>query len=248
MTTDKSLHFVQASDFTAFHRKLAVLIGPYLNPDYTAADIGCGLALLDFEIADKVKCIDAIDADGTIIENVKARIEQEYISGHHSADRIRPETCTSEDLGDRTWDIVLLSFYGTSYPALEDLIGRAKHRAIIVLHGRHTNGRFDPYEDESKKMTAEELEPFLIKGGYTFKKMIVDLQFGLPFKSIEDIHGFLSEYVTPEPEASGSDTAAADIYEKQMLSIEERIIKTDRYDYPYYLPNNFCVGIFVITK
>ncbi|MDR0850868.1 MAG: class I SAM-dependent methyltransferase [Clostridiales Family XIII bacterium] len=256
MACDRFLNFNQASAFTSFHRKLAVLIEPYLDRQWTMADVGCGLALLDFEIADKVRSIDAIDIDEAIVKEIDSHIDCEAILGHNAVEKIHPRLLDSTDLGDQTWDIVLASFYGKSLSELDELIGHAKHRAIFILHGRRPNGRFDPYDGDSGEITAEELEPYLVQQGYRFKKTVAELQFGQPFKTIEDIHNFLARYkaqghsadaVFKIPPVSEMPFAEFDA-ENHMLSTEERIIKTDRYDFPFYLPNNFCVGIFAIVK
>ncbi|MDR2157324.1 MAG: hypothetical protein LBO81_06050, partial [Clostridiales Family XIII bacterium] len=104
---------------------------------------------------------------------------------------------------------------------------------------------------------------YLTRSGCKYKKTVAELQFGQPFKTIEEIHAFLDSFPgsnAPAPEIPDpSDTAfptpedvpaIGDGFdpEKYALSAEERIIKTNRYDYPYYLPRSLNVAIFIVVK
>ncbi|MDR1271993.1 MAG: class I SAM-dependent methyltransferase, partial [Clostridiales Family XIII bacterium] len=56
------------SEYLAFHKKLSVLIEPYLDKRWTLADIGCGQGLLTFHLAPMVKHIFAVDVSETAIK------------------------------------------------------------------------------------------------------------------------------------------------------------------------------------
>jgi SAM-dependent methyltransferase len=220
------------------------------------ADIGCGLGLIDFEIASHVKSITAIDIDAALIEEVRKKIDEELWQEHTQASRITPIVADSRRLDETVWDVVMTCFYSVPFPELDALLAKARKRGIIILHGRKPNGKFDPLAEEAEKLTAEDLERYLNLKGYRYKKEVAELQFGQPFKTIEDIHAFLNRFsmhmdIIPETLDAAIDTPASGEGfdpEKHMLSAEERIIKTNRYDYPYYLPKSFNVAIFIIVK
>jgi hypothetical protein len=231
--TDKHERFRQASEYTGFHKKLGVLIDPYLNEKWTMADVGCGLALLDFQIAGSVASITAIDIDASALAAVENHIDDELTASRNDAGKIRTLLKDASALGadGARWDVMLLSFFGATFEELDRLLSLANHRGIVIMHGQVEEGIFDPIPSPDKQeKSADKLEAYLTRSGYGFRKSIVDLQFGQPFRAIDDIHEFLRSYEA----------------ERLIYSVEERIIKTKRYDFPYYLPRNLRVAIFII--
>ena len=246
-----------ASDFTAFNEKLALLIEPHLNNQWDMADFGCGLALLDFKIAPHLKSITAIDNNEEIISEVEKTIDYELLKGNVDAGKIQTLFADTRDLAsDMTWDIVMLNFYNIPFEELAILIGKARERAIIIVDGKSGNTKFLSESLNRNHYSAPELEEFFTKQGYNYKKNIIEMQFGYPFKNMQDIQAFLQKLRVDESNISknGDSTGIAsniDVnsdFDKLVASLEERIIRTNRYDYPYYLPKNVSIGIFVISK
>jgi hypothetical protein len=252
--------FRQASEFTGFHKKLGVLIEPYLNERWTMADIGCGLALLDFHLMNGVKSVTAIDVDGKALAEVERRIDEELAANHKDAGKIETLLADAAELGDRRWDIVLMSFFADSTEMVGRMLSRADHRGVVVMHGYERGGIFDPVRAGKPRMTVQEMEEYLAAEGYGYRKSMVDLQFGQPFRTIEEIHTFLGEAPGESREAEviksigegeeneeeRSDSGVFDI-DNLAYSAEERIIKTKRYDYPYSLPRNLHTAVFIVV-
>ena len=248
-----------ASEFSAFNEKLALLIEPYLNNQWEMADFGCGLALLDFKIAPYLKSITAIDINDAVLHEVEKAIDNELLKGNKSAGIIHTLHADTRELSsEMLWDIVLLNFYNVPYEELDALIGRAKECAIIIVDGKSSNTKFMPESLNRNHYTAPDLEEYFTNQGYNYKKNIVEMQFGYPFKNMQEIQAFLQKlsvvesYNSSEDSDDESDIASnVDVtsdFDKLVASLEERIIRTNRYDYPYYLPKNVSIGIFVITK
>ncbi|MDR1028258.1 MAG: class I SAM-dependent methyltransferase [Clostridiales Family XIII bacterium] len=244
METDRNIFYKQAGAYTAFHKKLGVLLEPYLDKRWDVVDIGCGLAFIDFEIAPHVKSVTAVDIDAEIIDEVKEQIDEKLWGEHARKAEIAPIVADWKCLDDAAWDVVMTCFYSVPFDEMKDLLAKGRRRAILIVHGRKPNGKFDPLEDEARKCTAEDMESYLKREGYRYRKNVAELQFGQPFKTIEDIHLFLNQF----PGFAGPVLDEDFDPEKHMLSTEERIIKTNRYDYPYYLPKSFNVAIFVVVK
>ncbi|MDR0519755.1 MAG: hypothetical protein LBG82_06865 [Clostridiales Family XIII bacterium] len=231
---DRHEMFIRASEYTGFHKKLALLAAPYLDREWSVADIGCGLALIDFHLAHSVKSITAMDSDAEILARVESRIDEELAAGHAEAGRIstlRKRTSDAGSGGER-WDAVVLGFSDVDGEAMGRLLTLADHRGIIIMHGQRDEGIFDPVPSVDRaEHSASQVEGYLRGAGYGFRKSVVDLQFGQPFRTIDDIHEFLRSYEA----------------ERLIYSVEERIIKTKRYDYPYYLPRNMRVAVFIVA-
>jgi SAM-dependent methyltransferase len=223
-------YFRLAIEYTAFYKKLAVLIDPYLHPSWDLADVGCGSGEIDLELAPSVNSITAIDINKEALAKLDSRIDDLTSHGNNSAGKIVTMRAGAYTLADKMWDVFLLCFYMVPQLNLIELIAKARERVIIITHEHRAEGRFEPLPEYYRSLFDEDVLEDLIKSlGYNYKKEQAILPFGQPFKSIEDIHYYLEN-----------------LPEIQRLSIEDRITHTGRHDFPYYLPNNFNVGIFVV--
>jgi hypothetical protein len=226
--------FRQASDYTGFHKKLGVLVEPYLDRGWDMADIGCGLALIDFHLAGAVNSITAIDRDESALAEVEKHIDDELAAGRRDAGKIHTlmKDASVVGSGGEQWDAVLLSFFSAPIEETFRLLSLARHRGVIITRGKGDEGIFDIGLSEWRgESSAEQIEEQLRRGGYGFRKSALDLQFGQPFRTIDEIHEFLRSYEA----------------ERLIYSVEDRIIKTKRYDFPYYLPRNMRVTVFIVA-
>jgi len=250
-TLEKIENYRRASEYTAFHKKLSVLAEPYLDERWTLADIGCGPGLLARWIAPMVASVDAIDTDATAIEYLKARLSDVFQTNKAAFERIKPRRASLDDLEGEIWDVVGLSFFGVNEEILTKALRLAKRGVAVYMHGKADDrGPLAPINDGGKFSVAE-LEAFLKEKGFTFRKTVMEMQFGQPFKTIDEIHAFLLKYggkINREIECIdlGADGDMDDERIKRIAHAEERIIKTNRFDYPYYLPKSVSVAMFII--
>ena len=235
-TPERIDNYKSASEYTSFHRKLSVLAEPYLDENWTMADIGCGPGMIDYWLAPMVKSIDAIDSDPAAIDYLTNRLEEIYITNRNISNKIKPRLESLENITGESWDVVLLSFFGINESVFKKVLPLANRRLLIFMHGRpDKTGPFSA-SGEEKTFSVSEMEAYLKEKNYSYKKSVMEMQFGQPFKSISDIHAFLSSYYSD----SGD-------FEKRMVDAEDRIIKTNRFDYPYYLPKSISVALFIIS-
>jgi SAM-dependent methyltransferase len=252
-TSEKLENYKRASEYTAFHKRLSVLAEPYLDENWTMADLGCGPGLIDFHLAPMVRHITAIDNDFLAISDLLTRLDDVFQTNKYIADRITPVHGDVRTLTDELWDVVLLSFFGTDRELLDGVLPRAKKRALIYAHGRQEAYGFAPLPDneEDVKFDAHDIEAYLNANNYAFKKNVLEMQFGQPFRTIEDIHVFLDKYGGGDRDLSCIDLGGVDAFDddaiKRMTDVEERIVKTDRFDYPYYLPKSISVALFIVV-
>jgi len=234
-TPEKIENYKRASEYSSFHRKLSILAEPYLDERWSLADIGCGPGLIDFWIAPMVSKIDAIDNNPAAIDDLTSRLEDVFATNRAIADKITPRLAALEELSAEKWDAVLMSFFGIDEKIIESLLSLAEHRAFIYMHGRDDQKGPLAVLNDGKKFSAEEMEAYLAANRYKYKKSVMEMQFGQPFKTIGDIHTFLSGF------GDGSEDS-----ERYIAGAEERIIKTNRFDFPYYLPKSISVVLFII--
>jgi len=244
-TPDKINNYKQASEYTSFHKKLSVLAEPYLDRAWTLADVGCGPGLLSLWLAPMVASIDAIDNDSAAIDDLKTRLDNVILTDRVTADKIRPRLASIEDLEGDSWDVLTLCFFGVGEEILDNVLPLAKRRALIYMHGRaDTEGPLASMDD-GNKFSVSDMENYLARNDLAYKKSVMEMQFGQPFRGIEDIHKFLMEYESSlEPNEAG--TEPDNCAERRVTDVEERIVQTNRYDYPYYLPKSISVALFII--
>jgi SAM-dependent methyltransferase len=251
-TSEKLESYKRASEYTAFHKRLAVLAEPYLSENWTLADLGCGPGLIDFYLAPMVKSVTAIDDDKRALADLQARLDDVFQTNKYMSDKITPVFGDIRALADEEWDVILLSFFGVDKTLLDDVLPRARKRALLYTHGRQeTHGSATLPNDESCKFGAADIEAYLDTNHYAYKKTVLEMQFGQPFKTIEDIHIFLDKYGSGDRDLSCIDLGRMDALDddaiKRMTDAEERIVKTDRFDYPYYLPKSISVALFIVV-
>ena len=138
------------------------------------------------------------------------------------------------EINDEVWDVVTMSFFGVNEEILGEILPLARRRVLMIMHGRPDPSGPLAVTDDGSKFSANEMEAYLKRKNYMFKKNVMEMQFGQPFKTIEEIHSFLSSYEEDED------------FEKRMTNAEERIVKTNRFDYPYYLPKSISTVLFII--
>jgi len=244
-TPERIERYKQASDYTFFHKKLSVLAEPFLDGKWSLADVGCGPGLLALYLAPMVAGIDAIDNDSVAIGSLEARLDDVRFTDRKTAEKIRPRLAAIEDLKGEIWDVFTLSFFGVDEELLETVLPLAKHRALIYMHGRRdAEGPLASYDD-GEKFTLAEMENYLAQKNLAFKKNVMEMQFGQPFRDIDDIHKFLMAYRV-QLELNDTGDGSRSNVEKLLSDVEERIIQTKRFDYPYYLPKSTSVALFII--
>jgi SAM-dependent methyltransferase len=241
------------SEYLAFHKKLSVLVEPYLDKRWTLADIGCGQGLLAFNLAPMVKHIFAVDVSSAAIDELEKRLDELYYIRREDAEKIEAVVADAENLGELRADVMLLSFFGASRKILDDVFERADRRVIIIMRGREVTG-IDMIGESYSEFSSAETEAYLEEKGYRYKKNTMEMQLGKPFRTIEEIHRFLGEYgqsLCPRDAdciSLGVGCEGIDEIEARVAGAEERIIKTNRFDFPYYLPKSINVAIYIAVK
>jgi SAM-dependent methyltransferase len=241
-TSEKIENYKSASEYTSFHKKLSVLAEPYLDERWTLADIGCGPGMIDYWLAPMVAGIDAIDSDPVVIGYLTARLDDVFVTNRNAADKIKPRLASVEELDGESWDVVMMSFFGVNKEMLETVLPLARRRVLVFMHGRPDTAGPLAALDDGNKFSASELEEYLKERKFHYRKNTIEMQFGQPFKTIESIQDFLKAYGMNVRSDEPFDDEAI----KRMTDAEERIIKTNRFDYPYYLPKSISVALFII--
>ncbi|MDR1028906.1 MAG: class I SAM-dependent methyltransferase [Clostridiales Family XIII bacterium] len=232
-TDEKIEFFARAGAYTGFHRKLAGLILPYMGADEDVIDVGCGLGLIDFELASRVRSITAVDEHPAVIRYMRDRVRA------RGPRNIFPRIADARVVSGGDWDVVLLSFFGTPDAGLKYMISEAGKRVVIITHGEDTDPVHSLVKPKVKKVFARDMEEFFLAERYAYRKHIVDLDFGQPLRSMEEAVYFLESY-SLEQDAEAKRT--------RLDFLLKRVVETGDATYPYFLPKPKNVAVFAVER
>ncbi|MDR2770931.1 MAG: class I SAM-dependent methyltransferase [Clostridiales Family XIII bacterium] len=234
--------FRTASAYTGFHSELASIVRPRLADCETLCDMGCGLGLLDLELAKDLRsvlCVDQSEAAiGALRELIRARGARNIVA--------RVADVNDASAGER-WDAVLMSFFGSSLEDIARFLAFCDKRMILIVHEKATAGRcVNAVSLRPKPFGAAEVTGFLTGRKLPFQQTHAAIEFGQPFKSLEDARDFIRIYTSSMLEAAGVGGPA----ERERLygDMESRLVETGRADYPVYLPKPKRIAVFVVEK
>ena len=219
--------FLDAGAYTGFHRKLAQRIIPYLKPEDSLCDAGCGIGRLDLELAPYVSGITAVDINENAIDVLR---RDAAALGLHN---LRAEIRDAEDLTE-PFDVVLLSFFGQSN--MFEFMKLCRRRLIRIVDACNVSKLYPERYKEYMKDTVPVVAGQLEAKGISYKLESAALEFGQPLRSLQDAEAYV---VNNAPEAGSSEVS-------EFLS--ENLAQTGRDDFPFYLPNKKELGIFIIDK
>ncbi|UDN59039.1 MULTISPECIES: methyltransferase [unclassified Clostridioides] len=221
-TTIKS--FVDASEYTGFHKILAKEVIPYIKDSQTFCDVGCGLGLIDMYLSKELKDITCIDINQNAINYLEKSIKDNNISN------IR---CMVKDFKDinTKFDTILISFF--SYENIEFFTGHCDRLIAIVndkskTHIPVSKKRMDVVERHSSK----NLKVLLDEKKLRYELIPLSLEFGQTFTCEDDIVRYAKSY-----DEGGE-------YETIYNHIMKNIVKGDKV--AYYLPYEKNISVFII--
>lgn len=220
---------VDACEYGAYHQQLAKLLAPHLEGTERVCDVGCGLGYLSLELAKFVPHVTAVEVDKGAISILR-------------------EKCTALEIGNINvlcqdafsldnayqFDSMVFCVFGTVEEVLS--IGE-KHctNDILMISRNEKHHRFSHEQDalRSKKYSFENNCYELRKRGIPFEAKEFSLEFGQPFRSLEDAAVFYTLY-----------SKKGKLSEEELLA---RLEKTNRQDFPFYLPKESNLGFIRIS-
>lgn len=222
--TDTIRWYISANNYTGFYKNIAMAVKPLLNGGENLCDLGCGLALFDFEIAPYVGQIDCFDLNKAALSSVNERLSAAGIGN------IKTHLKDCRYLSG-AWDMVYMSFFGSRKP---DVYLPVCKKLIAVVGTSSQTEMFPAAYQRQRKNTVSETVRYLEKKKLPYKLTYHHFEFGQPFTSRNDARFFVRTY------SSGiSDSELEDF-------LAGRLMQTGRDDYPFYIPRTKSVGIFEI--
>ncbi|SHI19250.1 hypothetical protein SAMN02745823_03234 [Sporobacter termitidis DSM 10068] len=214
--------YTNSEKYTGFFKKLAEAIAPMVADCKTLCDLGCGLALFDFEIAPRFDAVDCLDINKAALSAVSERAQERGIDNIHTL----LQDC---DALSGAWDAVYMSFFGSR--ELDRYLPFCKKLVAVVAAASNTE-LFPKRGRGFTRNTDGDTREYLDTKGIPYALTTMRLEFGQPFTSIEDAAHFQRTYA-PYASDGEIDTFLA-----------QKLVKTESAEFPYYIPREKSVGIF----
>jgi SAM-dependent methyltransferase len=219
--------FLDASEYTGFHKALAQKIIPHLSPDDALCDAGCGLGRLDLELARHVRELTAVDISEDAIAALRRDAETLGVQNMRTI-------VSDAAMLDGTFDIVLLSFFGQSN--MLDFLKLCRRKLIRVVSVENASTLYPQRHRNNVRDTVEMVQDYLGAQGIRYELELASIEFGQPLRTWQDAEKYILKNA---PGATAEEVGGF---------LDEHLTKTGRDDFPFYLPNKKGLGIFVIDK
>lgn len=221
--------FLDASTYTGFHSILAQKIAPWLEPGYSLCDIGCGLGRIDLELASYVRKLTALDINSDVTGILKADAQKQKL--HHIS-----VICKNVTAFEGQFDVVLMSFFGKSEKDMSHYFHLCRKKMIRIVNVENKSSLYPGRHRRTKKDTASIVSQELAEQGFSYHLDTESIEFGQPFRTKAAAESFVRFHA---PEIMGQELEKF---------LQEHLEQTGRSDFPFYLPNQKTLGIFVIDK
>lgn len=219
--------YTEASEYTGFSRALAAMLLPKLRGCETLCDIGCGLGLVDFELARSIPHVICADVSPQAIAYIKSRCEAEGVNNLNAV--------CADGLGlSGSWDAVTAMFHGHVPTIVPNYLQKARDRLILVVHGSAV-GTTGPEGYRIRKCgSVDEAAAWLDAHSYRYDYEYGELEFGQPHRDFEDAVAYTRTNSAGAPEA------------ELRRHVERTVQSTGRADFPLYTPKTKRFGIFTL--
>lgn len=220
--------FHNASEYTGYNKKLAEILLNYIPRGGSLCDIGCGAGLIDFALAPylgQITCVDISPEAIRAVERHARRLGLNNIS----------TLCMDASGLEGEWDTVMALFHG-GQDVIAKYLHLAKEQLILAAHGV-LKGSFGPDGHKvTKCFDVQGIKEYLDAQGIRYSLQELTLEYGQPLTDIQDAEAFVTAYSTP------MDPSELDAY------LREHLQETGDGTFPYYLPNQKKLGLFVIPR
>ncbi len=209
-----------AAQYGTYHKTLAAHLAAYLPSDAHVCDAGCGLGDLSRTLAPYCKRVTAIDSSALALAVLREGAPENV--------EIREGDIFTLSPAER-YDAMVFCFFAAMDDALLLAKKHCRGKVILVKRG-WTQHRFSPQNESVRRDACAEASQYLRTRGIPFLREELTLDMGQPLRSKADAVRFFEAY--------GNETVT-------FSDIEVRLVKTDDAAFPYYLPQEKPLGIFI---
>lgn len=214
-----------ASEYANYNQRLAEKMLPWLSADAHICDAGSGLGYLSLALAPHVGQVTAVernpDAAAVLTENCQSRNIANVVSRCGAIADVLPE---------KPYDAMVFCFFGRRREILE-LAKKQCWGEIFVFTRNYDSHRFSAGRHRSGFEGYPQFAEDLADLGIPAHKETFTLEFGQPFRNLEEAHRFFLLY---------SKDSNKDVLTQAF--IRSRLTETGREDFPFYMPHQKHIG------
>ena len=209
-----------ASEYGDYYEKLALRIVPYLSGDSRICDAGSGLGYLSLALSPYVGQVTAVekhpDAASVLRENCSKYGISNVTAVCGEIDGVIPES---------PYDAMVFCFFGQ----IREILSLAKKQCkgdVFIFTRNYSRHRFSAGSHETGMEGFRQISEYLAELGIASMEETFTLEFGQPFRDLEDARLFFERYSMDQ--------------DKSVLTEEfllQRVEQTGREDFPLYMPH-----------
>ncbi len=227
--TPEMVRFMEdASEYCSYHETLAKCIADEIPQKGTICDAGCGLGYLSLALAKRFPSVTAVDCSPEALAVLRRKMAERGI-GNITVREGDAETLSPAE----PYDAMVFCFFGSTEEILR--IGARQCRGkVIVFKKNWDEHRFTIRRTRLGHETFSIMKEKLEKLGIPYEARTFETEMGQPFRNFEDAVRFFKTY---NREAPGEVTPE---------EVEKRLVRTDSPEFPFYLPQEKRMGMFVL--
>jgi len=219
----------EASAYTGYDREMAKLLRAKLGGCRTLCDIGCGMGLVDLELAPEFDSVTCVDISQAALSDLQKRAVSRGVGNIRTV-------CSDGVKAEGEWDAVTALFHGEVAEIVPAYLKKARKKLIVVTHGS-AYGTTGPKGYRVRKCCdVDSTVEWLDRHGYHYTVERGELEFGQPHRTIEDAMAYTRVFTKNAPE------------DELEAYVRATVTETGREDFPLYTPKKRGFGIFVIGR
>ena len=217
---DMIRYMQDASEHSRYHQILVDEMLPWLNRKTHICDAGCGLGYLSLALAEHVSHVTAVDINGDALRVLREKNAENVTVRHGDIAKLIPP---------HPYDAMVFCFFG----GIEEILRIAKaqcRKTVFVISRNYTSHRFSVGNYPAGDYGFSRAKAVLSEKGISFTGKELQLEFGQPFRSLEDAHRFFELY-----SRDGDKDLITDEFLKEKLMEQGG-------EFPWYLPHLRKIG------
>lgn len=214
-----------AAEYGSYYEQLAGELRPRLRHDWRLCDAGCGLGYLSLALAPCVRQVTAVDLSAEALEVLRENCQAREI---HNISVRQDDIRTMEP--EEPYDAMVFCCFGD----MEDILTAGKRLCggtVFALVPDEDRYRFSPGGVNRPRNSFQWACACLRERQIPFERRTLELEFGQPFRGLEDARRFFELYRMEGDTAPLTDE-----------SVRGRLRETGAGEFPLYLPHPKTIG------